>query len=290
MNTVPIQLSKKSFVQMVPSMDKFKRWFYLQNDGSYKVVDLDPETHADLPQEDTITFSESVLLASDMSDDFELFMQRPEYVVGRADVIEREKNLPLIYDLIILGATLMRAREQGNSNPGALLDHIYKSLEWIHSTDFFEAPASTVYHESYPGGLLEHTLNVIKNTYSLLRIPKFSSVSLNSATLVAAMHDWCKIGNYEQYMKNVKNESGAWEQVVAYRRTGEPYPLGHGVLSMFYASRFVKLSVEESAAIRWHMGAWRVCKDELNDLQAANEKYPLVHLIQFADQLSITNY
>lgn len=33
-------------------------------------------------------------------------------------------------------------------------------LEWLESTDFFEAPASTHYHGSYPGGLVEHSLNV----------------------------------------------------------------------------------------------------------------------------------
>lgn len=32
-------------------------------------------------------------------------------------------------------------------------------LEWLESTDFFEAPASTHYHGSYPGGLVEHSLN-----------------------------------------------------------------------------------------------------------------------------------
>lgn len=31
-------------------------------------------------------------------------------------------------------------------------------LEWLESTDFFEAPASTHYHGSYTGGLVEHSL------------------------------------------------------------------------------------------------------------------------------------
>ena len=31
-------------------------------------------------------------------------------------------------------------------------------LEWLESTDFFEAPASTHYHGSYTGGLVEHRL------------------------------------------------------------------------------------------------------------------------------------
>ena len=33
-------------------------------------------------------------------------------------------------------------------------------LEWLEQSDFFVAPASTKYHGSYEGGLLEHSLNV----------------------------------------------------------------------------------------------------------------------------------
>ena len=35
-----------------------------------------------------------------------------------------------------------------------------KLLEWMESTDFFTAPASTRFHAAYEGGLLEHSLNV----------------------------------------------------------------------------------------------------------------------------------
>ena len=33
-------------------------------------------------------------------------------------------------------------------------------LEWLEDSDFFVAPASTKYHGSYEGGLVEHWLNV----------------------------------------------------------------------------------------------------------------------------------
>ena len=290
MSNTPIQLPREGFLKSVPHIRQFKHWFYLQRDGKYRVVGLDPETFADVVDGEERSLFESTLLASDLAEDFSLFTQRPEYWVGRVDVIESEANLALVYDRLLIGATLMRARENGSYNQDALLEKACKSLEWLHTTDFFDAPASSMYHESYPHGLLEHTIKVIVNICSLLQVRKFSTVSLSSAVIVAATHDWCKIGNYEQYMKNVKNDKGAWEQVAAYRRIGEPHPLGHGVLSMFYASRFFRLSVEESAALRWHMGAWRVCKDELNELQSSNERYPLVHLLQFADQLSITEY
>lgn len=34
-------------------------------------------------------------------------------------------------------------------------------LEWLESTDFFEAPASTHYHGSYTGGLVEHCQGLV---------------------------------------------------------------------------------------------------------------------------------
>ena len=40
-------------------------------------------------------------------------------------------------------------------------DGIDNLMEWLENeTDFFKAPASTRYHGSYEGGLLEHSLNV----------------------------------------------------------------------------------------------------------------------------------
>ena len=33
-------------------------------------------------------------------------------------------------------------------------------LAWLETTDFFTAPASTKHHGAYPGGLVDHCLNV----------------------------------------------------------------------------------------------------------------------------------
>lgn len=44
-------------------------------------------------------------------------------------------------------------------------------LEWLESTDFFEAPASTHYHGSYTGGLVEHSLNVYYELIGAGRVP-----------------------------------------------------------------------------------------------------------------------
>lgn len=164
-------------------------------------------------------------------------------------------------------------------------------LQWLRSTDFYRAPASTRYHEAYTGGLLVHTLNVYNNILELIKIPQFNSVDIHSAALVALTHDWCKIDYYESYEKNVKNETTSqWEKQLAFRTNQRGISLGHGVSSMFLVEKFFRLTPGEALAIRWHMGVFRVCNDEINELQQSNERYPLVHLLQFADQLSITEY
>lgn len=164
-------------------------------------------------------------------------------------------------------------------------------MSWMSLTDFFTAPASTRFHGSFEGGLCEHHIDVYNETVDLLTLDKFKDVNPVSAYLVALVHDFCKIGVYESYMRNVKNEeTGRWEQVQAFRYDKPQYPFGHGVTSMYLISQFIRLTREEALAIRWHMGSWRCVRDEFSELQDANERYPLVLLLQFADQLSITGY
>lgn len=165
-------------------------------------------------------------------------------------------------------------------------------INWLHSTDFYNAPASTVYHNHFQGGLLQHSLDVMKQIIDLKRCEKFSKVSIHSAILVALVHDWCKIGLYESYLKNVKDDvTGVWHQELAYKHKATPLTcFGHGVSSMYLVEQFIHLSIDEMLAIRWHMGEYNVANNEMNDLHQANETYPLVQMLQFADRLSITKY
>ena len=43
-----------------------------------------------------------------------------------------------------------------------------KLLEYIRKSDFYSAPASTKFHLSCPGGLLQHSLNVLDALRGLL--------------------------------------------------------------------------------------------------------------------------
>ncbi len=201
----------------------------------------------------------------------------------------------LLADLIDAYEQLMfkvlEAKYKDVADEPTIRNYHSKLTEWLRSTDFYKAPASTVYHDAFVGGLLVHTLNVYNNIVALQVVPQFKDVDIASAALVALTHDWCKIGLYEIYQKNVKNETtGQWEKVDAFRHNQTGVPLGHGVSSMFLASKFFRLTTEEALAIRWHQGRFNVCREEINEFQRANEIYPLVHMIQFADSLSITQY
>ncbi len=166
-----------------------------------------------------------------------------------------------------------------------------RCLDWLDSTDFYIAPGSTVYHDAEPCGLLRHSLRVINKMTELIKIPTFSAINPCDAYLTAMVHDWCKINFYEQYMRNVKNEeTGVWEKVPSYRCNGSNLPFGHGVTSMFMAQKFFKLTTEQALAIRWHMSRWNCSDKELVDLCNAEETYPMIHLLQFADQLAAAKY
>lgn len=221
--------------------------------------------------------------------DFEKFKKCPEYELS-SKVDTNILNAKQTYKTFLAGCARVRAYRNGH-NPDNAQSQIDKIFDWLDSTDFFTAPASTVYHEAYQSGLVFHSLNVVKHCQSLKYLDEFHNADYVSAILCGLVHDWCKIGLYERYQKNQKNEStGQWEKVDAYKRREFNCPMGHGTASMFMVMQCMKITPEEAAAIRWHMGKWNVSENEVNEFQQSNEQFPLVHLIQFADQLSITKY
>jgi len=229
-------------------------------------------------------------------DDWKMFMRRPEYIVGRipVEVVEEE-----VYDKMLIGCIMIKYTRNWSKefsdesfNPDYCTKGVHAAINWLHTTDFYTAPASSRYHDCNVGGLVSHTLKVVKRMTDIMKMDTFNTkVTLEDAVFVSLIHDWCKIGLYESYMRNVKDENGKWVQKPEFKyRDTSLTCFGHGVSSMFLAQKFFKLSIGEALAIRWHMGFCRVADSDMNELQQANETYPIVHLLQFADQLSITNY
>lgn len=163
-----------------------------------------------------------------------------------------------------------------------------KLLNYLLSeeSDFFTAPASTHYHGSYAGGLLEHSLNVYKNLKAYLARERcrsefhFPEYSEESIAICALLHDLCKMKFYTVDYRNAKNEKGVWEKVPFYK-VDDQLPYGHGEKSVLMIMYFMQLRMEEAMAIRWHMG-FADAKD-VNMPGRALEKYPLAFALYVAD-------
>ena len=158
-------------------------------------------------------------------------------------------------------------------------------LKWLDTTDFYSAPASTRYHGSYPGGLVQHTLNV---AYELKQLVDFYDMKIpkDSILICALGHDFCKINTYRETIVNVppqRTKSGKWEQQQGYKKD-EYLKLGHGAKSLSTLQDFITLKDYETEAIYWHMGAFDLGQyNNINDLSKTFEENPLAFLLHIAD-------
>lgn len=162
-----------------------------------------------------------------------------------------------------------------------------KLLEFLLSpaSDFFTAPASTRFHGSHEGGLLEHSLNVYRCLRDYLSRPRASEVygmkySDESVAIAALLHDLCKVNYYKIDYRNAKNDSGVWEKV-PYYSVEDKLPYGHGEKSVYIITGFMKLSREEAFAIRYHMGFSGI--EEKNTVGRVLEQFPLAFALNVSD-------
>ncbi len=151
---------------------------------------------------------------------------------------------------------------------------------FLEKTDFFTAPASTKFHNSFEGGLLQHSLNV----YDALKKLVGDEWPDETIIIVALLHDVCKINSYKIDYKNKKDDTGTWVKE-PYYTINDTMPLGHGEKSVMMISEFIKLKKEEMYAIRWHMGGFEP-KDNYPYLAKAYEMYPLAVYTSMADLMA----
>ncbi|MCD8106896.1 MAG: HD domain-containing protein [Oscillospiraceae bacterium] len=163
-----------------------------------------------------------------------------------------------------------------------------KLLEYLQSRncDFFTAPASTKFHNSFEGGLCEHSINVYQCLKSYLETDRAKnefglSFSDESIAIVALLHDVCKTNTYVVSTRNVKNDkTGMWEKV-PYYDYNDTLPYGHGEKSVYIVSGFMKLTRDEAMAIRWHMGF--SMGEDTRLVGNALREYPLAQALNIAD-------
>ena len=178
-------------------------------------------------------------------------------------------------------------------------------LNYIRNSDFYTAPASTKYHLSCEGGLLQHSLNVLDALQGMMikendgqnedgtpRIKYHYAVAgqfvvtipEESLIIIALLHDICKTHFYAVSTRNAKNEqTGQWEKV-PYYTVKDRMPLGHGAKSAMLVKEYINLSSPELYAIWWHMGFSDT--SDAATLGQAIEKYPIIWALHNADMMA----
>ena len=185
---------------------------------------------------------------------------------------------------------LLKEVEREGANVSGL---IYR----LEHSDFFVAPASTVYHMNVRGGLCQHSLNVFDNLVKLVEMQQLD-IPRTSIIIVALLHDIDKMNKYEIYDKNVKNyhdkgtkkdDNGKFDWVTEkhykIRDNKDRFVYGHhGQNSEYIVNTFIPLDLVESVAIVNHMGG----DDEYKpyDSTAIFNRYPLASLLHIADFMS----
>lgn len=158
-----------------------------------------------------------------------------------------------------------------------------KLKEWMLSQDILTAPASTKYHEAYPGGLVDHSVKVWDELVRLLKAYPEVKVTAETAAICALLHDITKLSVYETEYRNRKNEHGQWEKYPAYVFK-EKFPYGnHGGKSVYLIQRFMPLTEEEAVSVQNHMADSTNCFD-------AFRAYPLAFLLHTADMAATIHF
>lgn len=180
----------------------------------------------------------------------------------------------------------------------------------LTNSDFFEAPASAIYHNAFKGGLCEHCLNVYDTLVDFCAavypdstdelgnfVERTCPYSEDTLKIVALFHDFDKMNKYERTVQNKKvySETGSkydemgkydWVSVPGYKRKDvkETFFIGtHGENSTYMTETFFPLSAEEHAAISNHHAVYDNPK---LDTTAIYSRYHLACLLHVADLTS----
>ena len=163
-----------------------------------------------------------------------------------------------------------------------------KLLNYLHSTDFFIAPASSRYHNSFEGGLADHSLNVYYRLKKLVdsEDSMYNKYSDETIAIIGLLHDVCKINFYVKGTRKY-NDNGVWLTRTVYN-IEEDYPFGHGEKSVYIINKFMALTDVEALAINWHMGPYdkRTQNGNLQALEASFKYDPICFLTHIADSMA----
>ncbi|MEI6132346.1 MAG: HD domain-containing protein [Bacillota bacterium] len=162
-------------------------------------------------------------------------------------------------------------------------EKLMKFLE--ENTSWLTSPASTKFHLSVDGGLLEHSCNVAE---TLLRIKGTlaPNISDESCVIVGLLHDLGKAGmpGNPQYIKNEPTERQkqyGYPASIPFAFNTKLTYLSVPVRSIYLIFKHLELTEEEVQAIIYHDGQY---VDD--NASVATKEAPLTLMLQYADTWS----
>ena len=150
---------------------------------------------------------------------------------------------------------------------------------YLEKHGLFKAPASTKYHLCIEGGLLIHSVNVVKLALELKEklMPEKSEESI---ILCALFHDAHKVTDGFGHSTYDKNNSATQDKQPYFWNTKQ-LGYGGGHKSALLISKFVDLTQDELQAIAYHDGPFVPAWDDIK-----SDPYPLTLLVHYADMWS----
>jgi len=151
-------------------------------------------------------------------------------------------------------------------------------MKFLEESDYFTAPASTKYHLAKRHGLLEHHFNVYE---IMLRKNRKLGLFYDSIIICSLLHDVCKCGLY-------RGEEGSYTYDYVHIKKG------HAKLSLEIIKKFIDLSEEEEAMIKFHMGTFGIFdykgfengEYSAREMHEAIKKFPSVQVFASTDMES----
>lgn len=153
-------------------------------------------------------------------------------------------------------------------------------LNYLETTGFFTAPASTQHHLYEQGGLLEHSVNVVSTMFKLAPKLGLKGKEIEESMVISGLfHDLGKSSYFGKpmYVENVL-KSGKLSEAKPYVTNKELLAIPHEISGVHILSQFIDLTEEETFAILYHNGLYTSLGYGLK----GNEQ-PLQMLLHFAD-------
>lgn len=159
-----------------------------------------------------------------------------------------------------------------------MLDHLGDRLATTPASSRVE------YHNCFPGGLIEHSLRVLKNCTRLIKVSPtiYKDIPEESVVFAALLHDLGKVGDLDndRYLPQTNNY---------YREKGNLYEMNH---EMEYSTvAHAGVFILQHFGIKTTWGEWQAIMLNDGPVLAENKPYcmkesPLALLVHQADRLA----